>query len=814
MSIQVFNNNDSTKRRFNPCFLAAAVLAVSQLSVAEVTGGFTLEEIVVTAQKRAQNMNDVGVAISAFSGDQMKELGIGGATDMAAHTSGLVMTETQPAGIPIYTIRGVGFDDISVSSSSTVGVYVDEVALPYPVMTRGMAFDVERIEVLKGPQGDLYGRNNTGGAINFVNNKPTAEFEAGVSADYGRYDFTKLEVFVSGSVADHLNGRVAVTGTQQDEWQESITTEDELGAKDEFAARALLEWEASDNLSVLFNLHANRDQSDNQAAFAIKNHNYGAPVTKLDPISVTNDPSLYIGLNQLLSSFGFVLPAPTQQFVDMTGFVQQSEDARRADWSLKPQRDNSAWGASVTVNWDIDDAYSLTAITGYDYFERDETFDYDGTALEISDITNDSEVQSLSQEVRASFDDGGDLTWIAGLYFSTDSVEEAINGNIGNTLGGSGGGFGFNQYSQAYEQDTDTRGVFGHAEWQLTEQFRAIAGVRYTYEEREWTGCTYDVDGGITWLYNNIFGYTHSGGGSFAQGDCLTIDGTEVDNVADFDVDNPGPYNDIIVTENVSGKIGLDYMPNDDWLVYASVGTGFKSGGYNGNPANDHSQLEPYQEEGLLAYELGFKATLLEQTMQLNGALFHYDYRDKQVYDAVDTFFGPLANLTNIPRSTIQGGELEMQWRPLQGLDVKLAASYLDSRVDEYIDFYGADQEGKELPQTPQWQYNGIISYEFPLTEGLLIRATTDFSYSDSYHTLIGTAAGTVDYDEMQVENYWLVNARLGVEAEDGRWSVAAWVKNLEDKYYQPSNNFGNDIMFGMAGMGRTYGVNFNYYWD
>lgn len=792
--------------------LTLAVAVALAVPSAVIAQEFTLEEIVVTAQKRAQNMNDVGVAISAFSGEQMKELGISNATDMAAHTPGLVLTETQPAGIPIYTIRGVGFDDISVSSSSTVGVYVDEVALPYPAMTRGMSFDVERIEVLKGPQGDLYGRNNTGGAINFVNNKPTEEFEAGVSVDYGRYDYTKVESYISGSLTDSVNGRLALNVTQQDDWQESISSDDEHGEKDEMAVRILLDWAASDNVNVLFNVHANRDKSDNQAAYAVRLHNFGAPVSKIPALG--SGP----GYDDLLAGdylkyavwSGF---APTEQtFIDISDSLRQDNDPRSADWSLKPERDNDAWGGSVTVNWDINDAYSLTSITAYDSFKRDETFDYDGTSYEIMDVMNDSEIESWSQEARITFDDGGDLTWITGIYLSNDTVGEEIRGFVGNTLAG-GGGLGFNEYRQVYEQETDTRGIFGHAEWQFAEQFKAIAGIRYTHEEREWSGCTYDADGGLTFIYNNLLGYSKPGLIAFDNGDCLTIDGTSVDGVTG-EVANHGVFSDSIVTENVSGKIGLDYTPTEDVLLYASIGTGFKSGGYNGNPANDYSQLEPYQEEELLAYEIGVKATLLEQTMQLNGALFYYDYRDKQVYDAVDTFFGPLANLTNIPRSTIQGGELELQWRPLQGLDVKLAASYLDSRVDEYSDFYGNDQEGKELPQTPQWQYNGIISYEFPLVDGLMMRATTDFSYSDSYYTLIGTADGTVDYDDMKVDNWWLVNARVGVESEDGTWAVAAWVKNLEDKFYQPCNNYGNDIVFGMAGMGRTYGVNFSYYWN
>lgn len=628
---------------------AAIMIALPGISFASE---LTLEEIVVTAQKRAQNMNDVGVAISAFNGDQMKELGIASATDVAAHTPGLVLTDAQPAGIPIYTIRGVGFDDYSISSSSTVGVYVDEVALPYPAMTRGMSFDVERVEVLKGPQGDLYGRNNTGGAINFISKKPTEEFEAGLSVDYGRYNFVNIDSYIGGALTESLNGRLAVNTKQQDGWQVSTTTGEEHGEKDELGARVLLDWNVDDSTDILFNLHVNRDTSDNQAPFATELHNYGSPVTKIDPVSVTGNPYNYAQLNYLLPPGA----APIQEFVDITPYLQGSKDPRSADWSLKPERDNTAWGTSLTINSDLADAYTLTSITAYDQLKRDETFDYDGTALELSDGASDAEIESWSQEVRVTFDDGGDLTWIGGVYFSGDTVEEDLDGFVGNTWSGGGGSLGFNSYTVSYQQETDTRSAFAHAEWQMSERFKAIFGVRYTHEERQWSGCTFDRDGGLAYLYNNIWGYEKPGSVPFSQGECMTIDGTSVDGVTDFTVDGYGIHDDRITTENVSAKIGVDYTPSDDVLLYASVSTGFKSGGYNSNPANDYSQLQPYKEEELLAYELGFKATLLEQTMQLNGAIFYYDYRDKQIYDATNTFFGPLASLTNIPQSTIEGG--------------------------------------------------------------------------------------------------------------------------------------------------------------
>tara|TARA_R110001599_G_C12265496_1_gene660822 strand:+ start:4690 stop:5505 length:816 start_codon:yes stop_codon:yes gene_type:complete len=225
-----------------------------------------LEEVVVTAQKRAQNLNDIGIAVTAFTGDQMRNLGINNAVDVAKFTPGLQLTETGVTGVPVYTIRGVGFDDYNANSSSTVGIYVDEVNLPYPTMTRGPLFDVERIEVLKGPQGTLYGRNTTGGAINFINNKPSAEFEAGVTLEYGRYETLRSEGFVNGALNDTLDGRIAFSKDYSGKgWQNSASSSETLGEIDSNALRGMLNWNATDALAVLFDGHWYEDTSENPA---------------------------------------------------------------------------------------------------------------------------------------------------------------------------------------------------------------------------------------------------------------------------------------------------------------------------------------------------------------------------------------------------------------------------------------------------------------------------------------------------------------------------------------------------------------------
>jgi iron complex outermembrane receptor protein len=211
-------------------------------------------------------MNDIGIAVSAFSGEQMRNLGIADAGDVAKFTPGLHLTETGVTGVPVYTIRGVGFDDYSANSSSTVGVYVDEVSFPYPTMTRGPLFDMERIEVLKGPQGTLYGRNTTGGAINFITNKPVQDFAAGVSVEYGRYDTLNTEGFINGALSESISGRLSFATKYVGEgWQNSVSSNETLGEEDATALRGIVGWDVTDSLTTTLSVNWYEDQSQNLA---------------------------------------------------------------------------------------------------------------------------------------------------------------------------------------------------------------------------------------------------------------------------------------------------------------------------------------------------------------------------------------------------------------------------------------------------------------------------------------------------------------------------------------------------------------------
>jgi iron complex outermembrane receptor protein len=255
--------------RSSAFLLSAAVAAIAVAAVTAVPSaiaeGLKLEEVVVTAQKRSQAVTDIPMSITAFTGETMKDAGVRDTTDIAALVPGMAFSDS-PTGPPIYTMRGVGFNESSTQASSTVGVYVDEVGVPYPIMTRGPMLDIERVEVLKGPQGTLYGRNSTGGAINFIAAKPGEEFEAGVTGSYGRYGAASGEGFVSGPLTDNMRARLAAKYVTSDEgWQESVTRGDELGEMDKMSLRFSLAADLGDRADALFTTSYWKDKSDTLA---------------------------------------------------------------------------------------------------------------------------------------------------------------------------------------------------------------------------------------------------------------------------------------------------------------------------------------------------------------------------------------------------------------------------------------------------------------------------------------------------------------------------------------------------------------------
>lgn len=767
--------------------IAAPALAQQEEAASDSEG---INTIIVTAQKRAQSADDIGIAINAFDAGQLEALGVDNVSDLAAVVPGFSQTETGVTGVPVYTIRGVGFDDYSSNSSSAVGIYVDEVSLPYPTMTRELQFDLDRVEVLKGPQGTLYGRNTTGGAINLISNRPTDNFEGGVQLGFGRFETFSAEGFVSGPLGDTVSARLAVITTQSRKgWQKSVSRSgDRLGEIDQVAGRFMLEWEPNADFSAMVKLHAYRDRSENTVP------QYFA----------------YVPLVPELAPF-FPPPSPDLQ--------PDLSDSRSADWdpNFVPKRNNDGFGASLTLTWNAG-PIDITSISAYEWFDREESNDWDGTSLQNLDVLFDTAINAYSQELRFSGTMGGGFDWVVGGYLSHDRVTEswtAFGADSTIFLGV------YEAVDTRYEQETDTVAGFAHVDWQFADQLTLTGGLRYTHESRNWSSCSYDVDGGLAFLYNSVdFGPIPGSADSFFLsstplnvGDCVTVN----TDAGSFEVDpvtgnltvfggTSGVFSDRATYDNLSGKVGLNWEPTDDLLLYASASRGFKSGGYNGAAASSWVQLEPYRSETLTAYEIGFKANTWNRRLRATGALFRYDYDDKQIIGLIaDDVFGLLTQIVNVPSSRINGAELELEFKPAREFFLRISGAYLDSEVRTFTGLNGVgeivDFRGNPLPQTPEWQINGMAEYRAGMTTDLDWWVGADFAWSDEYRS-------SVDQSELYfVDDYSIFGARAGVGAADQSWSVSLWVRNLFNSTYYTSANISDDFWFRTPGAPRTWGI-------
>ena len=774
-----------------------------------------LEEIVVTAQKREQGANDVGITMNAFTGEMLQDFGFSTAEDMAMLTPGLTVNETSATGVPLYTIRGVGYQDYSTAASSTVGLYFDEVAVPYTVMSRGLMFDINRVEVLKGPQGDLYGRNTTAGQINFVSNKPTDEFEAGVRVGYGSFATMDLEGFASGGFSDTVRGRVAARVIQSGEgWQKSLTRDDELGELDTMAIRAMLEFDLGESANLLLNVHYVDDQSENRANTAYDGSIIGVgefsnPYTPLEDYRLPGGPNF--GETPPWYSLG------NNEAADWTNSYTSVQTGRT--FNLRPQRDNQSTGASATLNWDIGDV-TLTSITALSQFDRVEANDWDGGFFNDSSNINTTDLSVFSQEIRFSGGDD-DFNWIAGAYYSSDEVDEYYHYFMSDSVFGNGSipwGVGLFaptpilELDTKYTQDTDSIAAFGHMEWRFAESWRLTLGARYTSEERTWSGCTFVADDGtLAGFLNAQFGAT------LGPGDCGTID--DDPNSPNYifavigtpDVNNAfHVFTDTINIDRMMGKVTLDYAFNDDVLVYGTISNGFKSGGFNGANSNTTLQLLPIREEVLTAYEAGIKATLGDGSAQFNAAAFFYDYKDKQEQDRAVTFVGNISGLTNVPKSEIMGAEAELQWVPADGWNIHVGVALLDTEVTEWMavdpdasawpNVVRRDVSGIELAMSPDLQFSTMITKAWDLSGGNVIDASIDYAYTGS------TTGGAQPTDA--TDSYGITNARIGYGAASGKWRLLLWGRNITDEYYFPAAyTGGNGPMIRVNGMPRTWGL-------
>jgi iron complex outermembrane receptor protein len=719
--------------------LAAAMSTATAWGAAAEGGaeGPALAEVVVTAQKREQNVNDVGIAITAFDSAAIKSLGFSQPADLGNSVTNLSVS-TLNTNVPNFSIRGVGVNDYAINQATSVGIYVDGVFLASPAMLNFQMFDTQRIEVLKGPQGTLFGRNTTGGAVQFISNTPTDTFDAFTYDEAGTYGYYEVEGGVSGPLTDTLSARVSFNTTQSDGYQKSLITGRTNGGLDRTAARIMSDWKPLEDLKIRFNIHAGKDKSN---------------------LLTYTRPG--IGNN-----------VESQGTIDTTTGV--------------PYRDNDGKGASIIADWNLGPV-ALTSVSSYEQLHRFEYQDQDGRPGSYIDAILRSYLRQASEELRLASTGSGPLIWVAGLYYGKDEINDRTDYALP-LAGFTPGGFGIdssypvlNTLGNTYFQVTRSRAAFGQLEWNPTDRLHLTGGLRYTKESKE--------------LFDVTTPYTIDPG----PGQTGPVESGVLFPAAAYSRD----------FSSTSGKVGVDYHLSSDALLYASASKGFKSGGFPGTLIFSADSLHFFDPETVVDYEGGSKLKLAGGRVQLNTALFYYNYKNLQAQGTIVGGAGGITNLfalQNIGDARNFGGEIEVQAAPTEKLTLSAGIGYLDAAITKpHVEEV---RPGGRPALSPLWNANGRAHYV--LYEGSKVRWFTDGDF---------TFKGSQFFDIYQTPYmregaYWLFNADFGVETADHKWRATVWGRNLADREYRVgafTGGVAGDI--SMFGAPRTAGLSFSYHY-
>ncbi len=719
---------------FSVLAIPITLLACNSALAQNASTGLVIEEVIVTAQKREQRLSDVGTAVTAFSADDIAEFGWSEPSDLAGQTPNMNVNQVLGNSIPNVSIRGIGLNDYAVNNNPAVGVYLDEVYLVSPAMLSFQLFDMERVEVLKGPQGTLYGRNTTAGAVNFVSKRPSNEVEGDLRVSYGSFERTEIQGGIGGPLGETVSGRVAFrVDRQSDGHQDNRFTGESVGEVDRVAWRGMLAFEPSESFKMLGTWYSGRDDSDTL-------------LVKVDNTYTTEDDAFFPG--------------------------DRFESGAGPNTYMNVESD----GGTLRMNWDISDNIQLTSVTGMIDFSRKHLEDRDGTGLSQLDGTFLNEVEQFSQEVRLTAE-MEDLVVIVGATLSEDEVETRDIFETNDFF--TSGVFTFRAVGNEYRQETESNSAFVDAEWQMNPDWRLVAGVRYTDEEK-------DFFNAYTFIYVDALP---------ANG------GTEIGVFA--------PVAEEYSVGDLSGRLGLHYTGMENSLIYFNLSKGFKSGNFQGQLTFTPSDLSPFDEENVIAYEAGLKSYLFDGRIQIDASAFFYDYKDMQIYGPLFTEpIDPLFGIDNVGDAEIVGAEVAVRWPMNERLDLRLGVGLLDTEVTDSK--LPVVEEGSELPNAPDVNFNFRLDYSQPVYASMDLKLSLYGNYKDEVsYDVVRAPQETIE------DGYWLMNMRGGIASDNGagRWEVYLWCENLFDETYR-AQVLNSTVGWGETwGMPRTYGIGVSYSW-
>ena len=729
-----------------------------------------LEEIVVTAQRREESLQHAAIAVTAIAGQRLGEEGVIKERELTEIVPALQIAQA-PGPYSEFYLRGVGSVTGNAFSDSTVAINLDGVYISRPSSSSGLFYDINRLEVLKGPQGTLYGRNATGGAINIITNKPTDELSGEASIDIGNYRTKIIDGALNVPFTSTVSARLSVQTTEHKGYR-SDGTDDENGT----AGRLQVSFAPNDSFSL------------NTSADYYHQGGKGAGATLLQPGIGFVDGNPRLGLTSpainAIYSQTFYFPAGNTFGPLLTTSLLISPDKTNI------QQDSDFWGLGATANWKTD-AGTLTVIPAY----RQAKLDYTSDALaSLSQQTETDKQGSLEARFLSNIDQP--LTYLAGVYFLDEKTSTVAIYD-----------FTYNASLQSFDTHTKSYAAFGRLGYAITDKFRLTGGVRFTDDKKAANGYL-DASNVIC---PGAF-VPPPAGPQFCFGNVgqIVVPSTRI---------AISPSNSWTQT---TWRVGAEWDATPTSLLYGAIETGFKAGGFfftHDDPT--------YQPEHITAFSLGSKNRFLENRLQLNGELFYWKYKDQQIsHVAADSTGTIIFRTDNVGSAKMKGFELESEYLLTSNTLLRADVQYLDSVYEDYRfvtpnlgappatgcpytlsatgTSFDINCSGNVPPQSPKWTANLGAQETIPVGQGSIV-ATLNTHFQTS--TLTG-----LEFDDIETQHpYWITNATLGYSAAKDRWGVTGYVYNLADR-----TAVGGTFPHALAGIEltaatlqppRTYGI-------
>ena len=735
----------------------SAIITCAMLLAAPSAGAQLLEEVVVTAQKREQNMQDVGIAVTAFSGDMIKNLNYTNTVDITQQVPSMQLFTYTPS-LTILNIRGISQSNFQDNLEAPIAAYIDEAYISSMNMVGQQMFDMERVEVLRGPQGTLFGRNATGGVVQYVTRGATdEEFNGYIEASYAEYDRRYVEAAFGGALGSNVRARIAGRWEKANGYVESLgepvdfdamgipqvptgapPPRDSHGANG-FVLRASLQVDFSEQLLGDFRVTYLEDSD-------VPTGTYTWTPAEADFATGTG--------------FGIPLAPPSNP---VTGEISSDPRSHYSDYEGYMDRDG--WNATAKFTWDMNDNMTVESITNYQTFDKFYTEDADATPIATIHFPFDpaADFESWSQELRIS-GEAERVRWtVGGFYFDQEMDNSVFVSGVILTDHPTG------EIRADYQLDSENWSIFGQAEFDLTDQLTFIAGIRWSEDDKsiDYTTTYTNVDPAG---YQIMADYCNCGvpASVFQAGPFVTYNSTSNPYAATGDPGNTLNYNDW------AARFQLDYRPNDDTLLFASVNRGIKGGNWVVATLPDADGKLRHEEEVLWSYEVGGKFTLFDGSARLNATAFYYDYNDYQVFSLIN-----LAPDVLNSDATAYGGEVELALSPAENWDFNFGVALLSSKVDETPTVLDPEfrVEG-DLPQAPEISFNFLGRHTWQVAGGSMAVQLDGFIYGDHYLYSAKNEANAED-------GYGILNASISYTTADEKWKVTAWGKNLTDSEYR-----------------------------